>query len=167
MEVHELAGAEDHRTGRLAGQETYFTGQERDRRFNALWDEMSAGPAEPLVLRRKGRDVTIPAVRNGVGRGTFAQFCGQPLGPGDYLAIAETVRVLFVEDVPLLGKTQPNEAKRLVTLIDALYEARTGLIVSAAAEPDALYPEGTGAFEFQRTASRLHEIRSAGWLTDN
>ena len=51
----------------------------------------------------------------------------------------------------------------LVTLIDALYEAKTRLICSAAAEPDDLYEEGPGAFEFQRTASRLTEMRSGDW----
>ena len=52
---------------------------------------------------------------------------------------------------------------RFVTLVDALYEAKVTLVMSAAAEPDALYETGDGAFEFQRTASRLHEMASDGW----
>jgi cell division protein ZapE len=52
----------------------------------------------------------------------------------------------------------------LVTLIDALYEANAKLIVLAQAEPDALYPAGDGAFEFERTASRLQEMRSQAYL---
>jgi cell division protein ZapE len=71
--------------------------------------------------------------------------------------------VLILDDVPLLSRARNDEAKRFVTLIDALYEAKVRLIASAAAEPEALYREGAGAFEFERTASRLHEMRSAGW----
>jgi cell division protein ZapE len=107
--------------------------------------------------------VTLPAFRNGVARATFADLCGAPLGPADYLAIAEAIDVLILDDIPILGRARNNEAKRFVTLIDALYEAKVRLICSAAAEPDALYPEGEGAFEFARTASRLHEMRSAEW----
>ncbi|MEO1613852.1 MAG: AFG1/ZapE family ATPase, partial [Pseudomonadota bacterium] len=79
-------------------------------------------------------------------------------------AIARAVTTLLIDDIPALGQHNNNEAKRFVTLIDALYEAKARLICSAEAEPDALYPEGKGAFEFERTASRLSEMRSADWL---
>jgi cell division protein ZapE len=111
----------------------------------------------------QGRTVTLPAYRNGVGRASFADLCERPLGPGDYLAIANAVEVLILSDIPVLSPAKSNEAKRFVTLIDALYEARVRLIASAAAPPRDLYPEGRGAFEFQRTFSRLEEMRSADW----
>jgi len=85
------------------------------------------------------------------------------LGAGDYLALAEAVRVLILTNVPQLDSTRFNEAKRFVTLIDALYEAGTKLIISAAAEPEMLYAEGAGTFEFERTASRLREMQAADW----
>jgi hypothetical protein len=110
-----------------------------------------------------GRSVTLPEYRNGVARASFADLCERPLGPGDYLALAEAVDVLILSDIPVLTPAKSNEAKRFVTLIDALYEARVRLIASAAAPPQALYPEGRGAFEFQRTVSRLEEMRSADW----
>jgi cell division protein ZapE len=65
--------------------------------------------------------------------------------------------------VPLLSRENFNEAKRFVTLIDTLYEAGTQLIMSADAEPERLYLEGAGSFEFERTASRLREMQSADW----
>ena len=64
----------------------------------------------------------------------------------------------------MLGPQMRNEARRLVTLVDTLYEARTKLVVLAAAEPSALYPAGDGAFEFARTVSRLTEMRSQAYL---
>ena len=86
------------------------------------------------------------------------------LGAQDYLAIARRFHTVFLEDVPVLGGDRRNEAARFVALIDALYEARCKLVVLAGAEPEALYPRGDGAFEFERTASRLEEMRSAEWL---
>ncbi|MEO1421967.1 MAG: cell division protein ZapE [Pseudomonadota bacterium] len=164
LDVYELASATDHRLGRLTGQRVYFAGPGHAAEIDALWTDLAGGPGAPRILMVTGREVTIRHFRNGIGRGSFADFCAKPLGPADYLAIAEAVNTLFVEDIPILSPAKANEAKRFVTLIDALYEARVRLIASAAAEPDALYPEGTGAFEFERTASRLHEMQSEDWV---
>ena len=94
---------------------------------------------------------------------TFSELCERPLGAADYLALAERYDAVFLDAIPQLSRAKNNEAKRFVTLIDALYEARARLVCSAAAEPDDLYIEGAGAFEFARTASRLDEMRSADW----
>jgi len=118
---------------------------------------------EPLVLTVQGREVTVPAFRNGVARATFWELCGRALGAADYLALAGAIRVLVLENVPCLSRSNYNEAKRFVILIDALYEARVRLIMSAAEVPERLYLEGVGAFEFERTASRLREMQSEGW----
>jgi cell division protein ZapE len=107
--------------------------------------------------------VVLPLYRNGVGRATFWDLCAQPLGPADHLAIAAAVRVLVLEDIPLLSRENFNQARRFVTLIDTLYEARVRLIASAAAPPESLYVEGEGSFEFERTASRLREMQGAEW----
>ena len=107
--------------------------------------------------------MVIPKAHNGVGRASFWELCGQPLGAADYLAIAEALRVLILDDIPQLSSGNYNQAKRFVTLVDALYEGRVRLIASAAAEPEKLYTEGAGAFEFERTASRLREMQSADW----
>ena len=163
LEVHELASATDHRLDRLAGAPVYHTplGAGGDRGARRRLDPAGAGGRAPLALTVHGRDVILPRFRNGVARAAFDELCGRPLGPADYLAIAEAVEVLILDDVPVLSRARNNEAKRFVTLIDALYEAKVRLIVSAAADPGALYPEGDGAFEFARTASRLHEMQAA------
>ena len=77
----------------------------------------------------QGRAVTLPEYRNGVARASFADLCGRPLGPADYLAIADAVDVLILDDIPVLSRARNNEAKRFVTLIDALYEAKVRLVV--------------------------------------
>ncbi|QIE55425.1 cell division protein ZapE [Pikeienuella piscinae] len=167
LDLHLLESPTDYRQSRLRGREVYHTplGPDADAAMDATWDELTGGrEGEPLTLEVNGREVVVPCFHAGVGRGSFADLCARPLGPGDYLAIAAEVRTLMLDRVPRLGLANANEAKRFVTLIDALYEAKARLICSAAAEPEALYPEGTGAFEFERTASRLAEMRSEQWL---
>jgi len=165
MNVVELASPKDYRQDRLEGEQTYFypANTEAHNAIEAIWSDLSGGSSAPLVLKVKGRDVTLPAYSNGIGRARFYDLCGQPLGPADYLAIAEAVRVLILEDIPRLGADNYNQARRFVTLVDALYEAKVRLIATAADAPELLYIEGAGAFEFERTASRLREMQSAAW----
>ncbi|MFC3613283.1 cell division protein ZapE [Lutimaribacter marinistellae] len=165
MVVWEMENETDYRQDRLKGQEVYFTpiGPEARQQIEVVWQDLTGGEAEPLKLHVKGRTVTLPAFRNGIARASFYDLCGRMLGPADYLAVADAVKVLVLEDIPCLSRNNFNEAKRFVTLIDALYEAKVRLICSAAAEPEYLYLEGSGAFEFERTASRLREMQAEDW----
>lgn len=165
LEVHELASPTDYRQNRLAGAQTYFSPGDAAARaaIDVIWQEMTDGAGEPLVLKVKSRDVVLPKFHNAVARVSFFDLCGNPLGAADYLAVAEAVRVLIIEGIPCLSRSNFNEAKRFVTLVDALYEAKVRLICSAADIPERLYLEGEGAFEFERTASRLREMQSDGW----
>jgi len=70
----------------------------------------------------------------------------------------------MIRDIPKLGPHNRNEAKRFVTLIDALYEAKVNLVCSAEVPPTELYTEGDGAFEFERTVSRLMEMQAADYM---
>jgi cell division protein ZapE len=166
LEVVHLESPTDYRRHVLDGAPVWFVPADREaaRRIEAVWQGLTGGePAAPLVLTVAGRAVTLPQARSGVARATFWDLCAKPLGPADYLAIAGAVRVLILEDIPVLSSANYNEAKRFVTLIDTLYEARVRLIASAADEPERLYIEGAGSFEFERTASRLREMQGAGW----
>jgi len=96
---------------------------------------------------------------------SFVDLCEKPLGAADYLAIANRYHTVVLSGIPKLGPTRHNEAKRFVTLIDTLYEYKVNLICSAAAAPDQLYTEGEGAFEFQRTVSRLIEMQSEDYIS--
>ncbi len=165
MVVHEMLSETDYRQNRLAGAQSYFTPNTAEARaqMDAVWQDLTYGEASPHTLVVNKREVLIPAFHNGVARASFHDLCGQPLGPADYLALSRAARVLVLDNIPQLGRNNFNEAKRFVTLIDALYEARVRLICSAAAEPEFLYVEGAGSFEFERTASRLREMQSEDW----
>lgn len=167
MTVWEMVSHTDYRQDRLQGGQVYFTplGPNARSQMDAIWTDFTGDNSQSLDLKIKGRTLTIPAYHNGVGRACFFDLCGAMLGPGDYLAIAQAVKVLMLDDIPALNRSNFNEAKRFVTLIDALYEAQVRLICSAAAEPEILYLEGEGVFEFERTASRLREMQDKNWGT--
>lgn len=168
-EVMELASARDYRLDRLVEAPVWYAplGAGSSEALNLAWDRLTLG-AEPqhCVLTVKGRKLDVAREAAGVARFTFEELCARPLGPLDYLTLAATFHTIILEGIPLLTPDRRNEAARFVSLIDALYEARTKLVASAAAEPDRLYPEGDGAFEFQRTASRLFEMRSASYMAE-
>jgi cell division protein ZapE len=168
MAVHELVSPRDYRQNRLKGEQTYFCPADGIAKLaiERLWSDLGGEAASALILHVKGRQVEVPQFVNGVARARFYDLCGQPLGPADYLALADAVRVLIIEDIPRLSSENYNQARRFVTLIDTLYEARVRLIATAADEPERLYLEGEGSFEFERTASRLREMQAEGWGKD-
>ena len=165
LEVVQQQSPADYRQHRLEGAQVYFQPAASAKGdIAAIWLDLTGGVGgEPLRLPVNGREVELPRFANGVGRASFWDLCAKPLGPADFLAIAQAVRVLILEDIPQLSSYNYNEAKRFVTLIDALYEARVRLICSAADVPERLYLEGSGSFEFERTASRLREMQAADW----
>jgi cell division protein ZapE len=99
-----------------------------------------------------------------VARFDFAALCGQALGAGDYLALATHFEALVLDAIPKLSPDNFDEARRFITLVDALYEHRVKLVASAEAAPDTLYRSGEGARAFERTASRLAEMQSLAYL---
>ena len=164
MVVHHLESPTDYRQTKLEGSDSYFTPVNKEARaaIDQIWQDLTGGIWDSLNLVVQGRAVEFAQFKNGVARVPFWELCGRPLGAADYLAVAEAVRVLILEDVPTFSQFNYNEAKRFVTLIDTLYEKKTQLIVSAADIPERLYLEGS-MFEFERTASRLREMQSAEW----
>lgn len=167
LEIIELDAARDYRLDRLAGAPVYHSplGAEADAAMDRAWKAMIAGAQEkPETLTVKGREVVAPRSARGLARFAFADLCEQPLGASDYLAIVRRYSALFIDRIPRMGPENRNEARRFVTLIDAIYESRTKLVCSAAAPPEALCPKGDSAFEFERTASRLIEMQSRDYI---
>ncbi len=167
LDVLQLDNGRDYRLERLRNEPVYYTplnaacAAALERAFAQLTD---GAQVAPVTLEVSGRELVVPAAGRGVARFSFAELCEAPLGAGDYLAIAARFHTLVLEGVPCLTPEQRNEAKRFVTLIDALYDHRVNLVVSAAGPPEALYTKGTGAKEFQRTVSRLMEMRSQDYI---
>lgn len=165
LEVFHLVSDTDYRQNKLAGGKVYFTPLDAraQQDMDAAWAVFAAYEGEPILLTVHGREVRLPLHCEGVARASFAELCEAPLGAADYLAIADEISVLLLDNIPLLSRAEAGPAKRFVTLIDTLYEAKTRLICSADAVPEQLFEAGDGAFEFERTASRLHEMAGADW----
>ncbi len=169
LEVVSVAGGHDYRLDRLRAAGTWFSPGDPDnqRGFEALWCDLRGNEEETgATLEVLGRKITLPHALGGMVRASFASLCSVALGPNDYVALAAQFHTVFLADVPKLSPARREEARRFVVLIDTLYEARTRLIVLAETQPAHLYPSGDGAFEFERTASRLEEMRSADWLAE-
>jgi cell division protein ZapE len=111
-----------------------------------------------------GRALHVPKALKGVAVFSFKRLCAEARGASDYLAVARHFHTVIIVGIPRMGPENRNEAARFVTLIDALYEYKVKLLASAAAMPDDLYVAGDGAFEFERTASRLSEMQSDDYL---
>jgi cell division protein ZapE len=167
LDVLVLDAARDYRRERLHGLQAWYV--PADSRADAAMDHvfasLAAGAApKPDSLTIAGRRLAVPLSISGAARFDFAALCGQPLGPGDYLALATHYQTLLIDGIPRLSPDNFDEARRFVTLIDALYEHRVKLYASAAAMPDELYRAGEGAKIFERTASRLEEMQSEAYL---
>ena len=168
LDVVHMDGDIDHRKQQLIGERRYFWPDDEaaSRAVEAVWHKLTGGMSSPLILKNKGRDIRIPEFCNGIAKAGFSDLCRNALGPGDLLLVANSIRLLLLSGIPLMSDEDRDPARRFVTLIDALYEARIPLVASAAAAPEDLYPSGKGAFEFRRTASRLVEMQSEDWCAE-
>lgn len=167
LDILQLDNGRDYRLDRLRNEPVYYAPLDSKAKaaLERAFAQLTAGAeAAPRTLQLPGRKLKVPASARGVARFTFKQLCEAPLGPADYLALAAAFHTLVLERVPCLKPEQRNEATRFMTLIDALYEHRVNLVMSAAGPPEALYPKGTGAKEFKRTVSRLMEMRSRDYI---
>ena len=173
LDVTPLDGPTDYRMDRLGGFPTWYVpnGPAATAALSKAFFRLTDFPVEDRanvpnahIVVEGGRTLFVPKSLKGVAVFSFRRLCGQPLGSADYLALARTHHTLILVGIPILTPEKRNEAARFTLLVDTLYETRTKLLAVADAEPDALYREGDGNFEFERTASRLAEMRSAGYL---
>jgi cell division protein ZapE len=173
LDVLALNGPVDYRLERLGGMDTWHTplGDEATSQVREAFFRLTDYPPEDSAHVPSadldlggGRVLHVPKSLKGVAVFSFKRLCGEARGAADYLAVAQTYHTVILVGIPRMGPDQRNEAARLVTLIDALYESKVKLLVTAAAEPEELYAQGDGRFEFERTVSRLKEMQSADYL---
>ncbi len=167
LDVLHLNSATDYRLRTMRSMAVYLTplDQSSEARLRAYFARLTHGAEVGAdTLSVNGRRLEIPMASDDIAYISFAELCDRALGAADYLAIAGRYDVVFLARVPRMTREMRNQAKRFVTLIDALYEHKVKLICSAESPVEELYAEGEGAFEFERTISRLHEMQSEAYL---
>ncbi|MDG2533177.1 cell division protein ZapE [Sphingomonas sp. HITSZ_GF] len=173
MDVLTLNGPTDYRLDRLGRMDTWLVpnGPEATKQLSEAFfrltdfavEDRAHVPTCELPVQG-GRELHVPKCLKGVAVFSFKRLCGEARGAADYLAIARRFHTVILVGIPKLGPENRNEAARFVTLIDALYEHNVKLLAAADAEPQHLYEAGDGRFEFDRTVSRLMEMRSDTYL---
>ncbi len=167
LEVLELGGDHDYRMDRLRNFDVYLTplGAWATAKLDEAFRVLSGGSdGAPRILRTQGRDVEIPRAAPGVAMAHFLDWCAKPMGAADFLCIAEHFHTVIMAEIPKMGPDSRDKAVRFITMIDSFYEKKVKFLCSAAAAPTGLYVEGDGAFEFERTVSRLMEMQSPEYL---
>ena len=167
LDLLSLEAKTDYRLGRKRGMQVYHTppGQAADLALEMAFHRLTEGTSPmPNSFEVNGRQIRVPLAAAGVAWFSFPVLCGTALGPSDYLELATRFHTLVLSDIPILSPANKDEARRFVTLVDALYEHKVTLVCSAAAPPERLYPDGIGAFEFQRTVSRLMEMQAEDYV---
>ena len=166
-QVLELEGEKDYRLELFETSSVYHTplgdgamvnlSLEFDRLVNGSIEEMGR-----FVV--PGRAVRFVKRASGVIWCDFNALCGPPRWQNDYIELARCHHTVFISDIPCLDGTWDDRTRRFINLIDVFYDQKVKVVVSADAEPDALYSGTRLAFEFRRTASRLKEMQSAAYL---
>lgn len=173
LDVITLDGPTDYRLERLGGVDMWYVpnGPEATAALSSAFFRLTDYPPEDRahvpseeIDVHGGRKLFVPKSLKGVAVFSFKRLCVEPRGASDYLAIARKYHTIIIVGIPQLGPDMRNEAARFKTLIDALYEYKVKLLASADATPEALYQAGDGAFEFERTVSRLMEMQSDDYL---
>ena len=172
VEIVPLDSLTDYRMEKDSGLPVFRhpLGNEADMAMDVAWRRETAGMAvAPASVSFRGRTIAVPQAAGRIARFSFADLCEKPLGAADYLEILAHYDTLFVDHIPLLGAEKRNETKRFINLVDTIYDHRARLFASAATAPESLLVtrKGTEGFEFDRTVSRLIEIRSTEYLADH
>jgi cell division protein ZapE len=175
LDVVALNGPVDYRMDRLTGVDMWHTpnGEAATAAVREAFFKLTDYPPEDAahvptaeIDVGGGRMLHVPKSLKGVAVFSFKRLCEAARGASDFLSIARRYHSVIIVGIPKLGPENRNEAARFVTLIDALYEHKVKLIVTADAEPAALYEKGDGRFEFERTVSRLMEMQSQEYLAE-
>jgi cell division protein ZapE len=169
LDVVRLDARTDFRLEKQRIGEVYHTppGEAAKSAIDALFRKLTGrARGEPMTIEVKRRKIEVPQAAKRVARFDFEDICARPLGASDYMALARSFDTIIVERVPAMGVERRNEAKRFITLVDVLYEAKVKLVVSAEKEAEKLYRADYGheVQEFARTVSRLAEMRSGEYL---
>jgi cell division protein ZapE len=166
LDVVEVEGGIDYRLRELEHTACYYTAPAgtADGELAARFERMRPGPDEDPRLVIESRTLKAKKRAGSVVWFDFATLCEGPRSQLDYLELARRFAVLIVSDVPQLTPDMANAARRFTWLVDVLYDHRVKLLLSAEVPAEQLYRGGPNSQDFQRTLSRLIEMRTREYM---
>lgn len=182
MDVLRLGPGEDYRRRALGDAGTFqwplsaaaearlaecfdaFTPDALDSAGAARPDGAGAEPAGHATLEVNGRALQARRCATGVAWFDFAELCGGPRSAHDYVELAREFHAVVLSGVPVLNAAHDDMARRFIALVDEFYDRNVKLALSAAAPPESLYRGERLGRAFERTRSRLDEMRSEDFL---
>lgn len=167
LQVLNVDNGVDYRSQTLSQLALFHTplGEDAQAAMDNAFERLIETQEEDPVLHIESRRIHAKRRAGGVVWFDFRTLCGGPRSQNDYLEIASQFHTVLLSDVPAMSPRMASEARRFTWLVDVLYDRRVKLILSAEVAADLLYAEGQMAHEFARTVSRLHEMRSAEYLS--
>jgi cell division protein ZapE len=164
LDVVEVDNGTDYRRLKMVQVEAYHVGAGGDAALERVFAALKDVEEEKQPLDVEGRKIPYRRRAGGLVWFDFATLCGGPRSYADYVDLAQRFHTVILSGVPRMSAKHADAARRFTWLVDVLYDDRVNLVVSAEAPPEALFTEGAHSAEFQRTTSRLHEMRSTGYL---
>ncbi|KZT06408.1 AFG1-like ATPase [Laetiporus sulphureus 93-53] len=137
FDVTDLDSGTDYRRLPHAVSHVYYDPLTPENRAEVekIFSAVTSDPADPVVHNRKlhtwGRTILVPESSSTVAKFEFDDLCGNPLSAADYLEITKNFKTIFVLDVPKMGLSQKDKARRFITFIDACYESKTKLFMTS------------------------------------
>jgi cell division protein ZapE len=152
----------DYRRLKMERMKVYHVGS--DAPLAKIFDELRDVEEERQPLDVEGRTIPYRKRAGGLVWFDFDVLCGGARSYADYVDLAKRFHTVMLSGVPRMSPKDSDAARRFTWLVDVFYDDRVNLVVSAAAEPEDLFTAGEQAAEFQRTVSRLHEMRTVEYL---
>ena len=167
MDVVNVDNGTDYRRRTLENAKLYHCplGPEADAAMTQTFDLLAEARDQDPVLHIEAREIRALRKAGGVVWFDFRELCMGPRSQNDYLEIASQFHTVLLSGVPHMPVNMASPARRFTWLVDVLYDRRVKLILSAAVAPHLLYVEGPLAHEFVRTVSRLREMQTQAFMT--
>lgn len=166
--VLHLDGDTDHRLALLEQSDVYYTPftQTTHHKLEQRMELLATAHIEKnRVLNVLNREIQTIACSDEIVWFDFEVLCNVPRAAQDYIVLAEDFHTILLSNVPIMDEYQDDKARRFIYLIDELYDKNVKLILSAETTPDLLYSGELLKFAFNRTRSRLIEMRSEEYLS--
>ncbi len=168
LEVVNVDAGNDYRRRTLELANLYLTPIQDDttHQLTDIFDKLAETADEDPSLNVEHRVLPAKRKAGGVVWFDFNTLCGGPRSQNDYLELASRFHTILLSDVPQMPVRLASEARRFTWLVDVLYDRRCKLVISAEVPPEQLYTEGPMSHEFPRTVSRLNEMQSKEYLSE-